>query len=524
MAVTIGTGEIRGARHVVRTSAGNVYVVMEDGGKIHVFGGVVAAGPYYFDASDAGPSDPDGVWVNDSRAFTNDLVFAASTDAGGTEATNELRGEGTNAPSSGITIDRVLFRVSHTESFTSLDLKIYTDGEGESLLTYSGKHSSKQWSPWYTIAEPAGGWSWSAVQSLEIIFWYVDSGYGYLYGQEFKIINASSTPTEFLEMDGANAPSTGGLTDAPCACAIDSDDVIHVVYYRSDGTNNDLYYCKFHTIDSTAGTDTWDSPEIAIPQVDSDNATFGCAIAVDSADKPHACYVDSDSAKGTDYETIYYANKTGVAWSTPMEIEGVSNTKKCTFPDIAINSDNYPVIVYLNDSDDTIDAVEGDANDPTTFATREVDGTALSGATNKPSICVDSNGDAWVAYVDADNTIDIAEQSANWTDAWTIQSNGNGGQEPSIVADGTDIYVFYEEDLADDIVYDKYDGGWLGETQLQTSVAYNSVKARWAYNHLASFATYGIDYVFDDGTNILWDNLSIAAPPTGYRQRIISIF
>jgi len=335
-----------------------------------------------------------------------------------------------------------------------------------------------------------------------------------------KCFYGGVTPSSFTEKDAGNAPTTGGLTDAPCAVAIDSDDVLHVVYYKSDGTDNDLYYNKFHTVDSTQGDDAWNTAEVAIPQEDSDNTTFGCAIAVDSNDKPHACYVDSDVNKGKDYDTVYYANKTGANWSTKMELRGVTNESNCAYPDIGINSDNYPVIVFLDDSNDDIYAYRGIGNDPGGFNYVTVDSSVLSGATNKPSICVDSNGDAWVAYVDSDGTIDIAEQSANWVDAWTIASNGNSGTEPSIVADGTDIYVFYEEDGADDIVCDKYTGAWLGETQLQTTVAYNSVKARWAYNHLSSFATYGIDYVFDDGTNILWGNLSLAVGGTSYTEHI----
>jgi hypothetical protein len=239
----------------------------------------------------------------------------------------------------------------------------------------------------------------------------------------------------------------------------------------------------FSTVDSTAGTDTFGTPEEAISCEDADNTTYGCAVAVDSNDIPHAVVIGSDAYMGSDYNMLYYDNKIGGSWADRREIEGATGSKNLDYPDIAINSDNYPVIVYVNTTDSTLDAVEGNANDPTTFATREVDASVTTGVTNKPTICVDSNGDAWVAYVDSDGTIDIAEQSANWTDAWTIVSNGNSGTEPSIVADGTDIYVFYEEDGSDDIVYDKYDGSWLGETQLQTSVAYNSVKARWSYFH-----------------------------------------
>lgn len=328
-------------------------------------------------------------------------------------------------------------------------------------------------------------------------------------GAAVEVWYGGTTGASWAQKDAGNSPSC--MADAPVDVDIDSDNRLHIVYVAGAVSAEDLDYVTFDTVDSTAGDDLFNTPEEAISMEDADNGLHGCAVAVDSNDIPHACVLGSDADKGTDYTTLYYDNRIGGAWADRREIEGVSNAKNAAAPDIEINSDNYPVMVYMNRTDTSVVAVEGDANDPTTFATRVVDPSINASAPRFNSICVDSNGDAWIAYVDAGGTIDIAEQSANWTDAWTIVSDGDNGTEPSIVADGTDIYVFYEEDASDDIVYNKYDGSWLGETSLQTSVAYNSVKARWSFLNNPSYDTYGIDYLFDDGTNILWDNLSIAA-------------
>jgi hypothetical protein len=58
----------------------------------------------------------------------------------------------------------------------------------------------------------------------------------------------------------------------------------------------------------------------------------------------------------------------------------------------------------------------------------------------------DSNSEIAIAFHDNNNY--------SWTTGWVISSGGNVGYEPSIVIDGTDIYIFYEDDQ-DDIVYDK---------------------------------------------------------------------
>ncbi len=43
-AITIGAGELQGTRQVIRTTAGNLYAVFEDGGIVEVwFGGTTGA-------------------------------------------------------------------------------------------------------------------------------------------------------------------------------------------------------------------------------------------------------------------------------------------------------------------------------------------------------------------------------------------------------------------------------------------------------------------------------------------------
>ena len=81
---------------------------------------------YYFDASDAGPTDNDAVWTDDANAFDGDEGTLASTTTVGTQTTNELRGEGTNAPATGgevLLVEKaVLRRLDHGRCLVSPDL------------------------------------------------------------------------------------------------------------------------------------------------------------------------------------------------------------------------------------------------------------------------------------------------------------------------------------------------------------------------------------------------------------------
>ncbi len=93
---------------------------------------------YHFDTSDGGPTDPDAEWSDEANAFDGSTVTAAACGAtSGDSVTNEMGGEGTNAPSSGGTIGNVFARVavSHTQGDNFAGgFIIWTDSQGETLL------------------------------------------------------------------------------------------------------------------------------------------------------------------------------------------------------------------------------------------------------------------------------------------------------------------------------------------------------------------------------------------------------
>jgi hypothetical protein len=127
---------------------------------------------YYFDASDAGPTDPDVVWTNDANMFDGDITTLASTTTIGTTTTNELSGEGTNAPASGGIITNVQCRVylGATTGGTA-NIRIYADGDlaGTDISNMPAWGSDNIWTTWTTMDIPSNGWTWPKVQALEVL-------------------------------------------------------------------------------------------------------------------------------------------------------------------------------------------------------------------------------------------------------------------------------------------------------------------------------------------------------------------
>lgn len=140
---------------------------------------------YYFDGSDAAASDPDTVWTNDANAFDSDSTPStyAYTSTVGSAASNYLKAEGTDAPS------------SYLSEITQVRARI----AGGSNL------DSMAWGSYTTLTKPTGGWTWSIVSSLETKIYaftsagtyvaaaiYTDS-LGTLLGTPSCDLNASTT-------------------------------------------------------------------------------------------------------------------------------------------------------------------------------------------------------------------------------------------------------------------------------------------------------------------------------------------
>ena len=135
------------------------------------FGSVEEVNHSYFDISDFGPTDPEGVWTNDANAFDGDITTAATSTSSGNPTLNELQGDGTNASDVGGVISLVegRFYGGATCGFTAVQVRIFTDGLGEQLYLDSTFQDIPAWSDWASLSTPSGGWTWAKVQALETV-------------------------------------------------------------------------------------------------------------------------------------------------------------------------------------------------------------------------------------------------------------------------------------------------------------------------------------------------------------------
>ncbi|MFC1647148.1 peptidoglycan DD-metalloendopeptidase family protein [Patescibacteria group bacterium] len=311
----------------------------------------------------------------------------------------------------------------------------------------------------------------------------------------------------WAEQDGSNRPA-----GTYCNGAIDNTDLIHIIYKSS----LDAKYVTFNTKTNAYGT-----PETA------DTASVGInepVISVDSANKPHIAWIEFDD--GTPDSAVYYTNKVTGSWKASVTVEDPVGAGD-GYSNIAIinkysNEDtDWPIIAFINNTDDYLQAECGVTDDAGSFNGYDVDTDVNDvGGERGVSLGVDSANNLWIAYVRDDGSADditlarrdYSGEQSFWTSYWTIDiTNSNVGYEPSMSVVGSDMYVFYEEDSSDEIVYDKYDyanTSWSGETQLATgATTYQDVHVRWSNEH--NNDGYLIDYIYSDGTDIFWDYIDV---------------
>ena len=313
----------------------------------------------------------------------------------------------------------------------------------------------------------------------------------------------------FYEPDSANKP-TGTLYGAVSA-AIDSSDIIHIAYMSDAGKASPLLYATFR---ADGVNDDWLTTDVSLVADVGEDPTaitnLYTAIAIDSADKPHIAFTRRLKLGGTLTFILSYINKTSGSWGTVYDVEATQG-KDIANCYLTIDYSDLPVVAYLNSTDGDIGAAIGNGNNATSYTINDVDTDAAgSGA----SVAVDSGGNHWIAYTDAgDGYVYLIKhnESDGWTTWQTRVTNSNAGLFPSLFADGTDIYIFYEND-ANEIAYDMYNGStWADETVLETvAEPYNTVKVAWAFLH--SFDSGGVELNPFSKTSAYYLDVSDAGP------------
>ncbi|MDQ3007974.1 MAG: DUF2341 domain-containing protein [bacterium] len=295
----------------------------------------------------------------------------------------------------------------------------------------------------------------------------------------------------WTEQDSANNPTCNSGADI--SIAVDGNDALHLIYTIT-AVNYEMRWVTFVT-----STNTFSTSEVVESNFDSCNANH---VAIDSNNIPHLIYFCGFATN------MSYSNRVTGSWKTPLSVGLVAINYSMT-----INEDNIPEIVAVSSGgSQTLSAFVGNVNNATSFTEYQVDSDVFNNTGKMhTSIAIDSAGNTWVAYVD-ETTSYITIAKHNDADAWSTWqapvTNSNAGVSPKLAIDGTDIYVFYEDEN-NDLKIDMYNGSWLGETNVVTGT-FQDVKPFWqSYNF--NFGSKQFEFIYNDGTDVYYNNLTFSS-------------
>jgi hypothetical protein len=247
--------------------------------------------------------------------------------------------------------------------------------------------------------------------------------------------------------------------------AIDSGGVLHMLYTPSAA---ELRYITFNTATDLFGS----SEQIYINSPNGSMESYD--ISIDANNKPHVAFIDSPVGS----DILYYTNRVGGSWKSPVTVQGAGTPQ---FTSFTLSDENIPELSYATSS--ALVAAVGNQNDATSFSyATPVASINISSPTANTSVAIDSSGNTWIGYINSSNNVALVKHNDgdSWSTWQTPVTNSNNGDEPSVAIDGSSIYIFYRNGSDADIVYDRYNGSWLGETVLETGT-FQDAKAKWSF-------------------------------------------
>ncbi len=321
---------------------------------------------YHFDTSDAGPTDNDGVWTTDADAFDADRESDAGTSTVGTETTNELRGEGTNAPGSGGTIDSVRINL-RASGLGDGSIRVYTDGEGESLLNSTITLAALPGDFELALTVPSGGWTYAKIQALEVILWLEGTG---IDVQIVEVIVVTQDQSIYI----ATQQETDGRV-------------------------------RLHIFDP--GTDTWTTKNEFVAEI-GDHANFdsvpilhGCSLAVRSDGDIVVVFVGHDDTGGDD--EVFCVSKT-TTWGS---VQSVSNDAENP---VAIGPDSSDRITFVYGDVGASDVDTRSINSSDALGTEvSLDDAADTALLIVGPGIIDSGNEIYVPFIDGSNKVSVKQ-------------------------------------------------------------------------------------------------------------------
>ena len=308
--------------------------------------------------------------------------------------------------------------------------------------------------------------------------------------------------TSFAEQDAGNAPDSGDGDFEEPSIAIDSNDIIHMVWWDKAtgmGESGGARYQTFSTV-----TDLWVGSAV-LTSITITNAPVRRAttISVDVNDIPHICAVDKQSNMGAK-DTVMYANRIGGSWNTAVEVRGATAERTCTWPSLTFAKDSggtiVPQIAYFDSLSDTAEAALGNVLNATSWTIKNLEGSATVLDADVSIACHADQNNTYVAYSDATGNLSIIKHiNTNGWSTWDTPvhvDTTNDWNKPSLAINGTDLYIHAVRRDTDDIHLWADTGS--GFTDLGTNEGdqtENDVKTKWAiYNNNEGSVQLDISY------------------------------
>jgi len=281
------------------------------------------------------------------------------------------------------------------------------------------------------------------------------------------------------------------------AIAIDSSNVVHIVYHaQNGGAVNGLRYKTFtlSTRTFSSYTTLWDYP------------VYYPVIALDSNDNLYVVYEDTNAGG----DIIMKKYTTG--WSSPTTVFDCSSTYDCDLPDIEMDYDDTAHIVWRQDIGDGYKILH-----------RKITSSGVWGGIStiyndyslRPALAIDSNGyihvvwDEKVVISPSEYEIKYSHSTdggSSWTPMYTVYdpSSTNGARHAEIGIDGANnLYVFFESDIGGGDNYRAYlrrkvGGSWQSVEEVgygSRSYGPSRVMPRWSKYNFYDEDT--IDYLYE---------------------------
>lgn len=348
--------------------------------------------------------------------------------------------------------------------------------------------------------------------------------------QTIRMYRADTTgiPTGFTRLDSSREP--GGV--AQWAIAVDGTDIIHIAFNTRSANGGPVTALKYATFDTS--TDRWGAIEtidsaISFSQDSGGQGVQSVALALDAAGKPHVVYLAGTNRR------LFYRNKTGTGWSSPIQIDGdvpYSGNLKAWHPNLTFDTVGRLIVAWERGSFNA-------TNDGTIFVNvRDTDGTwagslNLSGVNGartiidqSTSLMVTADNRYHITWLTAPNDYIRYQYSDDHGVTWQSNHPGAGVQvthNPSLGPDGKGGIRLYghgtpnphPDGHGDNLYYFEGSGGsgtWSAFTLYVMGAFDSSVNTRWSQYFYHAPTAVDIAYWDDAYPNLLYVGSETVAP------------